>query len=47
MTNQEKIEFKKNSYIYTRSTELWSEVDAESMTHKWIAEILPNHEKFG
>lgn len=41
MTNEEKLEFLKNSYIYTRSTELLSDIDAESMTREWIAEMLP------
>lgn len=36
MTNEEKLKLK-NSYIYTRSTELLSDIDAESMTRKWIA----------
>lgn len=40
MINEGKHKFIKSSYIYTRSTELWSEVDAESMTYKWFAEML-------
>ena len=41
MTNEEKLEFLKSSYIYTRATELLSDVDAEKMTRKWISEMLP------
>lgn len=41
MTNEEKLEFLKSSYIYTRATELLSDVDSEKMTHKWISEMLP------
>lgn len=41
MTNEEKLEFIKNSYIYSRATELLSNADAEKMTRKWIAEMLP------
>ena len=35
MTNEEKLKFFKSSYIYIRSTELLSDMDAESMTRKW------------
>jgi len=41
MTNEEKLKFLKSSYIYTRSTELLSGIDAENMNRKWIAEMLP------
>lgn len=40
MTNGGKHKFIQSSYIYTRLTELWSEVDAESMTRKWFAKML-------
>ena len=39
MTNGEKLEFKKNSYIYARLTELLYDIDAEDMTRKRIAEM--------
>ena len=41
MTNEEKLEFLKSSYIYARAAELLSDSDAERMTHKWISEMLP------
>ena len=40
MTSLEKFEFFISSYIYTRLTELLSDIDAESMTYKWFAEML-------
>lgn len=37
MTNEEKLEFIKSSYIYTRATELLSDIDADKMNRKWIS----------
>lgn len=41
MTNDEKLEFLRSSYIYTRATELLSDTDAKRIICKWITEMLP------
>lgn len=41
MTNEEKLEFIKRSYIYSRATELLPDTDVEKMNQKWITEMLP------